>query len=112
MEIVFINFLEDVVPTYIFMILNDIEKHESHLYIKHILKDEHYFKSEDNDSEKSNQNPYLERQVDVNQEIQDQIDNKKIRRQRRRSSENFEISLIDKKEKTVKDKIDNLALES
>lgn len=51
-EIVFINFLEDVVPTYIFMILNDKEKHESHLYIKHILKDDRYFQS-DTESESS-----------------------------------------------------------
>jgi hypothetical protein len=66
-EIVFINFLEDVVPTYIFLILNDIEKHESHLYIKHILKDETYFAS-DTESEKSTRKPnhgFMERPHDV-----------------------------------------------
>jgi hypothetical protein len=104
--------LEDVVPTYIFLILNDIEKHESHLYIKHILKDENYFLS-DTESECSNpnsQNPFVKE--NITQEIQDQVENNKIRRHRRRSSENFEISLIDKKAWDVKEKIDRLALES
>lgn len=82
------------------MILNDIEKHESHLYIKHILKDENYFKSDTESESASNPNLNSLRPDNIASEIQDQVDNKKIRRHRRRSSENFEI-LIDKKENEV-----------
>ena len=54
----------------------------------------------------------MQRPHDIKDEIQDQIDNKKIKRQRRRSSENYEISFVDKKEREVQEKIENLALES
>ena len=37
-EIVYIDFLEDIVPKYLLMIVNDLKEQKSHLYIKHLIK--------------------------------------------------------------------------
>ena len=41
-EIRYIEFIEDIVPKYLVLIVNDTQKHESFLKIKHILKNQKY----------------------------------------------------------------------
>ena len=47
MEIKYINFIEDIVPKYLFLIANDTENKVSYLYIKYIKKNDHFFKEEE-----------------------------------------------------------------
>ena len=42
-EIKYIDFIEDVVPKYLFMIVNDTKAKQSNLYIRLIKKNEAYF---------------------------------------------------------------------
>ena len=47
MEIKYINFIEDIVPKYLFLIANDTENKVSYLYIKYIKKNDQFFKDEE-----------------------------------------------------------------
>lgn len=42
-EIKYIDFIEDIVPKYLFMIVNNAAKKESYLYIKLICKNQEFF---------------------------------------------------------------------
>ena len=41
-EIRYIEFIEDIVPKYLVLIINDTQKQESFLQIKHIIKNQKY----------------------------------------------------------------------
>lgn len=45
MQIIYINFIEDIVPKYLFLIVNDTESMKSYFYIKLIKKNEEFFKN-------------------------------------------------------------------
>jgi hypothetical protein len=51
MEVKYINFIEDVVPKYLFLIANDTENMISYLYIKFITKNEEFFENDDNNDQ-------------------------------------------------------------
>ena len=50
-EIKYADFIEDIVPKYLFMIINNTTKKESYLYIKLICKNKEFFSGKTQESE-------------------------------------------------------------
>mmetsp|Transcript_29651 Transcript_29651/g.45196 ORF Transcript_29651/g.45196 Transcript_29651/m.45196 type:complete len:135 (-) Transcript_29651:1629-2033(-) len=111
LEVKFIDFIEDVVPKYLLMVINDSRDRKSYLYVKHLVKNKKFFAKPVKEQLLSD-NVILERNeceeasfaatsdvfqamafqsTDYKEEINENVKKGLIRKERRRSHENYEL---------------------
>jgi len=122
MEIRYIEFIEDIVPKYLVLIVNDTQKHESFLQIKHIIKNQKYLEKKNlvkTNINTSNEAQFKEKKMvarmprmqndqgveRAKEDIEDSVQKGIIKKERRRSWDNYELIVNEKDNQDAMEKI-------
>lgn len=84
---VYVSFLEDIVPNYVLSIINDKTEMKSNVVLQRLIKNEEFFK---NQSERAEGHKMMSVNH-VRKQLNEKVADGQIKKQRRRSDENIEL---------------------
>lgn len=92
-EIVYLNFLEDIVPKFIILIVNDTSAKKSRIMVQQIVKTPEFFRDANLEEPSNETMPPVN---DVRQQLNDKVNKGHLKKQRRRSDENIQLIVNNK----------------